>query len=475
MDAGVQVASEPATPRRNARGIARREEILDAAGALFADVGFGGVSLRDIAARAGLSHPGLLRHFSSKDELLLALLDRYEVANEAWLEAVDAVGRLGGSGEDAKLVAGPQSLVRLAERNETLPGYVALFTALAGEATSVAHPAHPHFRERYARLRRLTTAQFETALAAGSLRRDVTPADEAVRLAAAWDGLQLQSLYEPELIAVPERLRAHLAWLAGSGERVLPDASAAAGGAAEAEAEAGAGGAVGVGELGPTTRSLIAAAAAAQPDADDTAGYAPGRARRIRIVDDAMSLFAAGGFTATSLQEVADKVGITKSTLLYHFRSKDELLLAVLDRRDQFSIAAIPRFAGTARERLDSLVDGARRNAEQPGLVELYSVLAGEATSPDHPGHAFFRARFQMMRSFLHETFADLEREGHLAAGSDPEREAVWFLALWDGLQFQWLYDRGAVDIAGQLRGHLDGIVVDPPEISGPGTASHPS
>ncbi|MCM3778164.1 hypothetical protein [Microbacterium hydrocarbonoxydans] len=37
-----------------------------------------------------------------------------------------------------------------------------------------------------------------------------------------------------------------------------------------------------------------------------------------------------------------------------------------------------------------------------------------------------------------------------------PEHEAVWLVALWDGLQYQWLHDRDAVDMAAHLRAHLD-------------------
>jgi hypothetical protein len=44
-------------------------------------------------------------------------------------------------------------------------------------------------------------------------------------------------------------------------------------------------------------------------------------------------------------------------------------------------------------------------------------------------------------------------------ANLDPERESTWFLALWDGLQFQWLYDPTAFDIADQLQAHADQLL----------------
>ena len=49
------------------------------------------------------------------------------------------------------------------------------------------------------------------------------------------------------------------------------------------------------------------------------------------IRDAAVALFAAKGFEQTSLREVADVVGITKASLYYHYASKLDLLLAMID------------------------------------------------------------------------------------------------------------------------------------------------
>jgi AcrR family transcriptional regulator len=58
------------------RGRQRREAVLDAAAALFLEHGFHGTSVDDLGAAAGISGPGLYRHFASKDALLMAVLDR---------------------------------------------------------------------------------------------------------------------------------------------------------------------------------------------------------------------------------------------------------------------------------------------------------------------------------------------------------------------------------------------------------------
>ena len=53
---------------------------------------------------------------------------------------------------------------------------------------------------------------------------------------------------------------------------------------------------------------------------------------RERILDEARALFLERGFASTSMQEIADAVGMTKPALYYHFKDKQDLLLAVLGR-----------------------------------------------------------------------------------------------------------------------------------------------
>jgi AcrR family transcriptional regulator len=51
---------------------------------------------------------------------------------------------------------------------------------------------------------------------------------------------------------------------------------------------------------------------------------------RSRILDTALELFSEQGFEGTTLQQIADRLDVTKAALYYHFRSKDDLLLALV-------------------------------------------------------------------------------------------------------------------------------------------------
>lgn len=88
---GVRTAVEaPSRPVATSTST-RREEILDSASALFAERGYHGASLRDISRRVGISHPGMLHHFSSKEVLLAGVIDRLEAHAQGLLDSVEAL------------------------------------------------------------------------------------------------------------------------------------------------------------------------------------------------------------------------------------------------------------------------------------------------------------------------------------------------------------------------------------------------
>lgn len=59
------------------------------------------------------------------------------------------------------------------------------------------------------------------------------------------------------------------------------------------------------------------------------------QSRRDHLIDTALRLFYTGGFTATGIDKILAEAGVAKMTLYKHFRSKDDLILAVLQRRDE--------------------------------------------------------------------------------------------------------------------------------------------
>ncbi|GAA4684695.1 TetR/AcrR family transcriptional regulator [Frondihabitans cladoniiphilus] len=186
--------------------------------------------------------------------------------------------------------------------------------------------------------------------------------------------------------------------------------------------------------------------------------YAKSAERRAAIVEAASGVFAARGYRAGSFQEVADVVGMSQTSLLHYFPSKQALLLAVLDHRDSLLGGSVQRTPGP--DFRTGVLRQAEYNSGVPGLIELYSVLAGEAATQDHPGRAWFIERFTTLRGNYEAEFQALKDAGRLRDGIDPARAAAGFVALWDGIQLQWLLDPEAVDVVAVLRDHLDLVIL---------------
>lgn len=174
-----------------AKGIARRREILDRAIEVFAEHGYHGTSLRQIAGALGVSHGALLHYFDSREQLLVAV---YERAEQVRVET-------NGETPEASAV---ESLVRASAENVQVPGLVQLYTMLV--ATSLeegSQASREFFTSRFALVRRDLADRIRRDQDAGRVRRDVDPDAIAAILVAASDGLQAQWLLDPAVELSP--------------------------------------------------------------------------------------------------------------------------------------------------------------------------------------------------------------------------------------------------------------------------------
>ena len=182
--------------------------------------------------------------------------------------------------------------------------------------------------------------------------------------------------------------------------------------------------------------------------------YAKSEARRRAILDAAHAVFASRGYRGGSLQDVADQAGMSQTSLLHYFPSKSDLLMAVLARRDEITEKANP--ADMAEGLAEVVFRTAKYNEDIPGVIELYTVLCAESLTEGHPGREYFADRFDRLRQSYARRFTELQSEGKLRPGVDPQLAATSLVGLWDGLQTQWLLAPDEVDVAGSLRGFFD-------------------
>lgn len=177
-----------------AKGLAKRDEILDIALELFAQKGYDRTSVREIARRTGLSQAGLLHHFSGKEELFLEVLRRRD-------------DRVTNAEENLHLHP-VERLISAVDLNTEEPGLVRLFVAMSAESADPASDARGFFAGRYRWLLEEVARDVRRLQDAGGVAGPLRPEDVASLLVAAADGLQIQWLLDPEGVDMPGRIRA---------------------------------------------------------------------------------------------------------------------------------------------------------------------------------------------------------------------------------------------------------------------------
>ena len=168
--------------------------------------------------------------------------------------------------------------------------------------------------------------------------------------------------------------------------------------------------------------------------------------RRAHILDSAMRLLSEQGFSGFSINKLAKRCDLTTAGLLHHFKSKDILVVALLeerDRRDHQALSAAlkptSRFKQSRETVLEVLHAIVARNATQPHLVRLNAMIRAEALVLEHPARGYIIKRETGVR----RSIADLVRPHAI----DAEATAMQIVALMNGLEAQWISEACAFDI----------------------------
>ncbi len=162
---------------------------------------------------------------------------------------------------------------------------------------------------------------------------------------------------------------------------------------------------------------------------------AKGTRTRSRILIAAVETACTNGFNGLNLQPLADRVGLTKSGLYAHFRSKEALQLAALEHAAglfQLSVVApaktapagLPRLRGVFERWLEWPV-----GAGLPGHCPLFAA-AVEFDVEEGPVRERLMRLFRDFREVLEQLVASSVRHGHLAPGTVPRQLVHELVAL---------------------------------------------
>jgi AcrR family transcriptional regulator len=166
---------------------------------------------------------------------------------------------------------------------------------------------------------------------------------------------------------------------------------------------------------------------------------------RERLLEAAYELFSRRGIQAVGIDAIIERSGVARQTMYRHFASKQDLVLAFLERRDEvwtqrWLQGEVERRSADPREQMLAIFDvfdAWFRSSEFEGCSFINVML--EHPDPEHPLHVESSAYLQRIRDFLAElagragvrepeTFArewHILMKGSIVAAGEGDRDAA--------------------------------------------------
>ncbi len=198
-----------------------------------------------------------------------------------------------------------------------------------------------------------------------------------------------------------------------------------------------------------------------------------GEATRKQILEVTARRFAQHGFQGTSLEAIAKQVGVAKSSVLWHFGSKEALLYEVIhgvmsqwEKDQNAALLAVPH----TRDRLSQLIDGYRRlMRERPDTLLLFLTVMFEGVDANAELTEKFREMYRSYRGAIKLVLELGVQEGVFRKDLPLDQMSSFVLGAFDGMFIQWYIDREHFDLDAATE-HLKKVIfayVDAPAVLG--------
>jgi AcrR family transcriptional regulator len=162
-----------------------------------------------------------------------------------------------------------------------------------------------------------------------------------------------------------------------------------------------------------------------------------------KIERAALHLFAKKGYSNTSLEQVAAEAGFTKGAVYYYFKTKETLLLHLLERIRGRSIEAtaahVRSLQAGAVPKLEAFVQcQAQWAATYPDDLVILVLTSLEFHDEDTPVREAIRDYYGQMESLLIEVFTEGQRAGEISQQLDIGAAVLANIARHDGNMLLW-------------------------------------
>ena len=180
---------------------------------------------------------------------------------------------------------------------------------------------------------------------------------------------------------------------------------------------------------------------------------------KAELIQASIGLFEENGFSATSIQDIVDRVGVTKGSFYYHFKSKEELLMHIqesyidelLRRQNQ-----ILESGQDAKDKLVRIVELLIRDIEEQG--EIGKVYYREIRHLAPKNATVIRRKRAEFRDKIETVVKDGIKSGEFRVGLEPKIAAFAILGV-TNWSYQWFNPSGALSAAELACMHTDFIL----------------
>ncbi|MGD9078863.1 MAG: TetR/AcrR family transcriptional regulator [Desulfobacterales bacterium] len=170
----------------------RKDQIIEAAAQIFAQKGYSGAIMADIAIQANIGKGTIYEYFKSKEDLFFAVFEWFQKKTEK--AATVGISSLGGSATDRLKVLN-STLMELWDEIKDVFVLVMEFWAASSSAQR-RQRFKGAFKELYNDYRKIVSSLIQEGVNSGEFRSDIKPEPVAAALVGTWDALFLQAWFD---------------------------------------------------------------------------------------------------------------------------------------------------------------------------------------------------------------------------------------------------------------------------------------
>ena len=172
----------------------KNQRIVEAATRVFANKGYAGASVADIADTAAVGKGTVYEYFSSKEDLFFAVFEDY--MQRSGKQATVSISALGGSASERLLALSDATMGLWDDINEVFTLTMEFWAASA--SSQMQDRFKTAFRDLYKEFRKVIIALIQEGIERGEFRKDIRIESVAAAMVGTWDALFLQAWFEED-------------------------------------------------------------------------------------------------------------------------------------------------------------------------------------------------------------------------------------------------------------------------------------